>query len=208
MAISRVTCRRYTGGFTATHGYLLQTAAGTLLVDAPEGVAEWLDSLEITPDALLLTHQHFDHVMDAGKLQAAGLPIYAWAAHSPGLTLEDQARAWGLPIAVEGFQVDHLLAGRGHLALIGLQIALLPVPGHSPDSVVFHLAEHGQAFVGDTLFAGSIGRTDLPHGEHAALLDGIRRHLLTLPETTRVFPGHGEGTTIAAERRGNRFLAP
>lgn len=207
VAASRVTCQRYTGGFTATHGYLLQTDAGTLLVDAPEGVAEWLDSLAVVPDALLLTHQHFDHVTDAAKLQAAGLPIYAWAAYSSELTLADQARSWGLPIAVESFQVDHLLAGRGHLALIGLQFALLPVPGHSPDSVVFHLPEHGQAFVGDTLFAGSIGRTDLPHGEHATLLEGIRRHLLTLPETTQVFPGHGPATTIAAERRGNPFLA-
>jgi len=203
-----VICQRYTGGFTATNGYLLQSATGVVLVDAPEGVAEWLQSLAINPDALLLTHQHFDHVMDAGKLQAAGVPIYAWADYSPGLTLEDQARGWGLPIKVEHYRVDKLLAGHGHLALSGLQFALLPVPGHSPDSVVFYLAEESCALVGDTLFAGSIGRTDLPHGEHATLLDGIRRHLLTLPEATEVLSGHGPATTIAAERQGNRFLLP
>jgi hydroxyacylglutathione hydrolase len=207
VAASRVICQCYTGGFTATNGYLLQTATGVLLVDAPEGVAEWLDSLAIKPDALLLTHQHFDHVMEAGKLQAAGVPIYAWADYSPALTLEDQARAWGLPIAVEPYRVDKVLAGHGHLALIGLQFALLPVPGHSPDSVVFFLAEKSLALVGDTLFAGSIGRTDLPHGEHATLLDGIRRHLLTLAESTEVLSGHGAATTIAAERRSNPFLS-
>lgn len=207
MAASRVTIQRYTGGFTATHGYLLQTSAGSLLIDAPEGVADWLESLGVQPDALLLTHQHFDHVLDAAKLQALGVRIFAWDDYSPALTLEDQARSWGLPIVVTSYHVDELLAGRGHLALTGLQFALLPVPGHSPDSVVFFLAEQAQAFVGDTLFAGSIGRTDLPHGEHGVLLEGIHRHLLTLPDETEVFPGHGPATTIAAERRENPFVA-
>ncbi len=201
-----MTCERFTGGFTATHGYLLRTPAGALLIDAPEGVAGWLAGRGIIPGALLLTHQHFDHVIDTRELQALGVRIFAWSGYAPELTLEDQARSWGLKVTVGQYVVDEQLEGRGQLALAGLQFALLPVPGHSPDSVAFHLPDASLVFAGDTLMGGSLGRTDLPHGDHDTLLAGIRRHLLGLPDATRVLAGHGEATTIGAERAGNPWL--
>jgi glyoxylase-like metal-dependent hydrolase (beta-lactamase superfamily II) len=80
------------------------------------------------------------------------------------------------------------------------------VPGHSPDSVTFHLSAEGVLFSGDTLFAGSIGRPDLPGGDEDLLLSGIRGKLLRLPDSTRVFPGHGPDTTIGEERESNPYL--
>ncbi len=190
----------FTGGFVQTNGYLLETPAGNLLIDAPLGVTAWVADRGVRVDHLLLTHQHYDHVEDAAALQEGGTKMHAFAPHSPDLTLEAAARDWGLPIAVREFRVDETLAMDAPLVLCGLRFELAHVPGHAVDSVTFHLPEHGIVFSGDTLFASGIGRTDLPGGSHQQLLDGIGRHLLTLPENTRVFPGHGPATTIAAER--------
>jgi glyoxylase-like metal-dependent hydrolase (beta-lactamase superfamily II) len=87
-----------------------------------------------------------------------------------------------------------------------LEIYVAHVPGHATDGVIFHLPADGIVFSGDTLFAASIGRTDLPGGSTRQLLDGIARHLLTLPPDTRVFSGHGPATTIGEEAAGNPFL--
>lgn len=198
----------YTGGFTQTNGYLIHGPQGPVLIDAPEGVVAWLGRKEIQPVATLLTHQHFDHVIDAAALQAAGCPIHAFDPYSTSLTLEDAARDWGLPISIVPFGVDEALAGRTMLEVAGLTFHLAHVPGHSPDSIVYRLPDLELAFCGDTLFAGSIGRTDLPgHGDHRLLLQGIARHLLSLPDSTRLYPGHGPSTTVGIERRSNPFLA-
>lgn len=189
----------YTGGFVQTNGYLLESPDGNLLIDAPAGVAEWLAE-RVRVDQVLLTHQHYDHVEGAANLQAAGARIHAFAAYSPDLTLESHARGWGLPISVVPFVVDSLFEIPGPLVLCGFEFQLAHVPGHSTDSVTLHLPAHGLVFSGDTLFASGIGRTDLPHGSERQLLEGISTHLLSLPGETKVFPGHGPSTTIAAER--------
>jgi hydroxyacylglutathione hydrolase len=190
----------YTGGFVQTNGYLLESPGGNLLIDAPAGVAEWLEESGVRVDEVLLTHQHYDHVEGAAALQAAGARIHAFAAYSQDLTLESHARGWGLPISVVPYRVDALLAAPGSLQLCGFEFQLAHVPGHSTDSVTLYLPAHGMVFSGDTLFASGIGRTDLPHGSERQLLEGISTRLLTLPGETKVFPGHGPSTTIAAER--------
>lgn len=196
----------YTGGFVQTNGYLVETPDGNLLIDAPEGIADWITDRGVRVDDVLLTHQHYDHVTDAAALQALGARLHALEEYSTDLTLESMARAWGMPIAVTPYQTDVRIALPGPLRLAGLEISLAHIPGHAIDSVTFHLTEHGVVFSGDTLFAGSIGRTDLPGGSTTQLLDGIARHLMTLPPETRVLPGHGPATTIAAEARGNPYL--
>lgn len=196
----------YTGGFTQTNGYLVETDAGNFLIDAPEGIAEWIDQKGLRVDDVLLTHQHYDHVLDAAALQDGGARLRAFAPYSPELTLEAAARAWGMPIAVKAYQIDSLFEMGGPLRLAGLEIALAHIPGHAADSVTFHLPEHGIVFSGDTLFSGSIGRTDLPGGNTRQLLDGIARNLLTLPPGTRVLSGHGPATTIGREVAENPFL--
>jgi glyoxylase-like metal-dependent hydrolase (beta-lactamase superfamily II) len=196
----------HTGGFTQTNGYLIETPDGNLLIDAPEGVADWLDQKGVRVDDVLLTHQHYDHVLDAAALQGRGARLHAFAPYSTELTLEDAARAWGMPVSVETYHIDSLLETGQPLKLAGLEIYVAHVPGHATDGVIFHLPADGIVFSGDTLFAASIGRTDLPGGSTRQLLDGIARHLLTLPPDTRVFSGHGPATTIGEEAAGNPFL--
>jgi hydroxyacylglutathione hydrolase len=196
----------YTGGFVQTNAYLLETPDGNLLIDAPEGVSGWLREMGVRVDDVLLTHQHYDHVVDAAALRDGGARLHAFADHSEDLTLESAARGWGLPIRVRPYQIDSKLVPSVPLHLAGMDFQLAHVPGHSTDSVTLYLAAHGLLFCGDTIFAGSIGRTDLPGGSTKKLLDGIATHLMTLPQDTRVFPGHGPETTIGEEAASNPYL--
>lgn len=196
----------YTGGFVQTNGYLVETPDGNILIDAPEGIAAWVAQRGVRVDDVLLTHQHYDHVTDAAALGVLGAKLHALEEYSKDLTLESAARGWGLPISVPPYQINVLFEMGKPLKLAGLEISLAHIPGHSLDSVTFHLVGHGVVFSGDTLFAGSIGRTDLPGGSTTQLLDGIARHLMTLAPETRILPGHGPGTTIGEEAMENPYL--
>lgn len=196
----------YNGGFTQTNGYLVETAEGNLLIDAPEGIVDWLAAKGVSVPDVLLTHQHYDHVLDAAALQGRGARLHAFAPYSQELTLEAAARAWGMPISVDPYRIDALFEMDQPLRIAGLEFLLTHVPGHATDSVIFHLPAEKLVFSGDTLFAGSIGRTDLPGGSTRQLLDGIARHLLSMPPETRVLSGHGPATTIASEIVGNPFI--
>jgi len=201
----KITC--YTGGFVQTNGYLIETPDGNLLIDAPKGIAEWIQERGVRVDEVLLTHQHYDHVEDAAAMKDLGARLHAFEDYSKDLTLENIARGWGMPIKVAPYQIDRHLEIGTTLKLAGLEISLAHVPGHSSDSVTFYFPSEAVVFSGDTLFEGSIGRTDLPGGDTGQLLDGITLHLLTLPPATRVLPGHGPGTTVTAEQTGNPYLA-
>lgn len=196
----------YTGGFVQTNGYLIETPDGNLLIDAPDGIADWAARRGVRVDDVLLTHQHYDHVTDAAALREAGARLHAFADYSTDLTLESAARAWGMPISVTPYEIDRCFDMEAPLRIAGLEFSLAHIPGHASDSVTFHLADQGIVFSGDTLFAGSIGRTDLPGGSTKQLLDGIDRHLMALPPETKVFPGHGPATTIGEESEGNPYL--
>ncbi|RYD34305.1 MAG: MBL fold metallo-hydrolase, partial [Verrucomicrobiaceae bacterium] len=172
-----MTLSLYTGGFVQTNGYLVETPDGNILIDAPEGVTEWLKARGTRVDDVLLTHQHYDHVMDAAKLKEAGARLHAFEDYSTDLTLETAVRSWGLPVTVVPYQIDSVLDMASSLKIAGLEFSLAHVPGHSTDSVTFYLATHNLVFSGDTLFAGSIGRPDLPGGNVEQLLDGIGTHL-------------------------------
>ncbi|MCW1886499.1 MBL fold metallo-hydrolase [Luteolibacter flavescens] len=197
---------RFTGGFFQTNGYLLKTPGDSyILVDAPMGVAAWLRAKNIVPAALLLTHQHIDHIDDASEVAAMGVKVHAFSPHSAELTLETLLQNLGMQVRVQPFTVDEVLEGRKSLEIDGLRIDLAHVPGHSADSVTFFLPDQGELFSGDTLMASGLGRSDFPGGDGRLLIDGIREKLLALPLDTKVFPGHGPATTIGAERAGNPY---
>lgn len=198
----------YTGGIAATNGHLLTLPGGTLLVDAPDGICAWLKKQKVKVEALFLTHQHFDHVLDAAAVRAEhGCRVYCFAPYSRELTLEVLYGAvTGSPFAVKPFEVDEVLEGKGQVEALGETWQLYHVPGHSPDSLCFHLPEQKLLFGGDVLFLDGVGRTDFPGGSTQQLLSGIEEKLFVLPDDTRVFPGHGDDTTIGRERMENPFL--
>jgi len=198
----------FTGGIAQTNGYLFTLPSCTILVDAPEGVADWLKTRGVKVDALLLTHQHFDHVMDAAAVKKQqGCPVYAWSALSKDLTLEALfGSARGSAYAVSEFGVDVVLAGQSELNLLELKIELMHVPGHSPDSLCFYLSEAKWLFGGDVLFFDGVGRTDFPGGSFQQLAAGIETKLWSLPSETTVWPGHGDKTTIGREKADNPFV--
>lgn len=187
-----------------TNGYLVECGGRAFLVDAPAGIADWLRGKGVEISDLFLTHQHYDHVEDAAELQAAGARIVAFAGYSKDLTLETYGAGRGLP-EVGKFEVDRVI-GEGEAELFGKKVKVGHVPGHSADSLTFFIEDEELVFSGDALFEGSVGRCDLPGGSLDTLISGIRRELMTLPDQTRVLPGHGGETTIGRERVENGYI--
>lgn len=204
--------RVYTGGAVAGNGYLFKTGENTYIaIDAPEGFADWIKSKN--PKAvitdLLITHQHFDHVQDAARMKEVfGCAIHAGAAYSDQLSLVDMAgKEWNMDIEVPPYEVDDLIDDNKKAATWGGLIwHLYHVPGHSPDSIVYQLPDEDILFSGDTIFAGSIGRTDLPGGNTKLLLKGLENTILSQPLSTTIFPGHGPYTTVRNEKQTNPYL--
>lgn len=205
-----------------TNAFVVSEGKGgaAVVIDAPpdpSGVAALLARHDLTPVAALVTHGHIDHVggIDgiAGPTVTAYLhPADLTMARHPGEQLRallgpDVARqfAEGLGSEVVSAPFTELADGE-ILNLAGLVFDVLFTPGHSPGHCCFHLASDGVLFSGDQLFQGSIGRTDLPGGDYGTLMRSMRDQILPLPEATRILPGHGPSTTIAAERRNNPFL--
>jgi len=161
-----------------------------------------VDRLGMRPVAVLLTHAHVDHISGVGRVtEKLGIPVYVHPDDhrlyaSPGNALPPFVpAAKGLPEPVtEAPAID------------GVAMEIIHTPGHTRGGVCFHFPDDHVLISGDTLFAGSIGRTDLPGGDMPTLLRSIRERLLTLPPETRVYTGHGPTTTIAAESASNPFL--
>lgn len=156
---------------------------------------------------ILLTHTHFDHVGGLSEVkERSAAPIYV---HTDAVMMLEYAPA---AAAMWGFSVDpppapDTFISDGDIIEIGeLRAAVLFTPGHAPGHVCFYLADQQVLFDGDVLFQGSIGRTDLPGGDHELLMRSIHDKVMTLPDETAVLSGHGPATTIGAERHSNPFL--
>jgi hydroxyacylglutathione hydrolase len=198
----------FTGGITATNGYTFQVPEGLMAVDAPEGMAAWLDRTRQQVAALFLTHWHFDHVIDAARISREhGCPVYAWERSTPSDRLEFLiAMVTGTAEGVEEYPVHHPLKGHDLVRIAGADFLLRHVPGHSPDSLVLIHEPSHVIFSGDTVMDGGIGRADLPGGDFDLLVSGIREKILTFPPDYRIFPGHGNDSTVRDELTGNQWL--
>lgn len=176
---------------------------------AAETMADTLSAEGLWLEAVLLTHAHIDHIEGVAPLvRRTGAPVHLHVADAPfyrGVGV--QASQFGMEIE-EPPPVDRALEHGQVLELAGLMFQVRHVPGHSPGHVVLYIEDAGVAFSGDVVFQGSIGRTDLPGGNFTQLISGIRQQVLTLPEDTTLYTGHGPDTTVGHERATNPFLVP
>lgn len=203
--------------YAGTNVYVVAPERGgpALVVDAPPdpaAVGELLTKIDCYPAAVMITHGHVDHVGGAGALVAehhvaAYLhPDDEWLAADPAAQLRmifgvaEDAEAYAPPDTFE------TLADGDKLDLAGFSLEVLHTPGHTPGHCCFLIADEGILFSGDQLFAGSVGRTDLPGGNWDDLVGSMRTKVLVLDDDVEVLPGHGPATTIARERALNPFL--
>lgn len=181
------------------------------IVDAgfePGALLDYIAKHGLTPDRLILTHAHIDHMAGVGEVRARfpGLPIAIHPAEArwlsdPSLNLSE---GWGMPITAPG--PDETIDDGDMLELDGQPFEVRHVPGHSPGSIALvHHASH-QAIAGDALFRESVGRTDFPTSDPEALVESIGSKLYSLPDETVIYPGHGPTTTIGHEARHNPFV--
>ncbi|GAB7052527.1 MBL fold metallo-hydrolase [Catenuloplanes indicus] len=213
-------------GFAAeafgTNCYVVATGPGEqcVVVDPGIGVVDRLEELlakhRLHPAAVLLTHGHLDHTFSVTPVAGAhGIPAYVHSADrellkdpSKGLSMDYRALFGGRLEYAEPDDVVEMIDG-AVLDLVGLEIAVDHAPGHTGGSVLFRLpgnADEEICFSGDVLFAGSIGRTDLPGGSMDAMRTSLRDRILPLADETIVLPGHGPATTIGRERATNPYL--
>lgn len=197
----------FCGGIFETNCYLLQAPQGPILFDAPDGACVWLEEHGIVPKLLLLTHGHFDHVPDVAKIKRRfGCEIGCHADTVPMILDSEFFRSHGFALEIEPAEPDFLIEESAEREFLGLPFEVLDIPGHSPGSLCF-LQRKAQLLVGgDVLFAGGVGRWDMPGGDGELLFAGIKKKLFPLGDAITVLPGHGPPTTIGEERRTNPFL--
>jgi len=197
-----------------TNGILLTDArqGEAILIDAPGGITDLIQQVLVKENCRLrelwLTHGHFDHMQDAARLKReAGVRVRAHRDDQAFIeTPEIQERFVGQKLGLEGVKVDAWLEHGEMLEALGRKFEVRHVPGHCRGSVLFYQPEGKVALVGDTLFAGGIGRTDFPGCSMEELQRSIREQIFTLPDDTIVVPGHGPHTRVGFEKETNRYV--
>ncbi len=210
--------RCFTGGNFAQNGYVAwcEATGECVVVDPGAAALDMVAAIEAEAGAeagevtaILLTHAHFDHVEGLGVIRDyTDAPTYLHPADREMFdNLPAQAAMFGLS-SPELDPPEREFEDGGSFRFGESAFKVIHTPGHSLGHVILHAENDGLAFVGDLIFAGSVGRTDLPGGDYQALFRNIREHVLTMPGETRLFTGHGPATTVEHERTSNPFLIP
>jgi glyoxylase-like metal-dependent hydrolase (beta-lactamase superfamily II) len=197
----------FCGGIFETNCYLLKAPDGWILFDAPQGACEWLRSLDLQPKLLLLTHGHIDHVQDLALIKREfGCQIGCHPLTAPMISDREFFRSFGFQLEIEPAKPDFFIEATPSRDFLGVNFEVFELPGHCPGSLCFFSRTDKLLIGGDVLFAGSIGRGDLPGGDIDLLVNGIRKKLFPLGDQVTVLSGHGPPTTIGTERKTNPFV--
>jgi len=196
--------RKWTGPPVETHTYLLadETTRKAWIIDAPLNTAgsvlSHVRSEGLTLERVILTHGHFDHILDVARYRTAGIPVAISPREQP-LLEAPQTEMFGLPYPMSVFRPDEALGEGDRLELGGETWEVWDTPGHSPGHVLLYNAARNLVAGGDMLFQGGYGRVDLPGSDPVVMAESLLR-ILELPDETRFLPGHGPETTVGAER--------
>lgn len=207
--------RTFTGVGFGENAYLAvcEETKACVAIDPGAGapvLVNYVRAQGLTLEAVWLTHAHLDHIEGVHAVRAFSPEIPIWL-HPDDLGLyhgvQRQAAMFGLRAEPQPEPTDEIVPGRD-MTFGACSFEVRFTPGHAPGHVVFVSSDQAVALVGDVVFQGSIGRTDLPGGDFHTLMKSIREEILTLPDDTVLYPGHGPETTVGMERRGNPFLVP
>src|SRR4051812_17919339 len=205
--------RMFTVGPVAENTYIFRRDGSdrALIVDPGEEAPKLLGAIEelgLTLDGILLTHTHFDHVGAVAPVaQATGAEVWVPKIEKPVLADIMSFVPWPGFGPYESWDAEYTVEGGETLEMAGFEIDVIFTPGHSPGHVTYSIVDEHAVFSGDVLFQGSVGRTDLPGGDWGTLLESIGGLVDSLPEDTKVYPGHMGVTSLGAERATNPFLA-
>ncbi len=213
--MNKLQIHQFVVGPVATNCYFaINGETKELLVIDPgasgEQLAKMIRDGGYRPVAILLTHGHFDHADGIeGLCKALGekLPVYAHEDERETLSQAGLNLSFSMGWNAKEYGADNYLKDGAEISLAGFTIKVLHTPGHTDGGCCYYFADEGVVFTGDSLFAGSIGRTDFPHGSESKLVRSVREKILTLPDDTQVLPGHEGMSTVGAEKVYNPFVA-
>ena len=191
---------------------LINTARSEcIVIDAPQEAYNW--AIKIARDheceiaALILTHGHWDHIIDAHKFSTAGIQTFGHREDGQMFADPTIMMNYALPeIELLPVEINQWVQHGQHLDILGVQMEIRHVPGHCPGNILVYLPCQEAAIVGDVIFSGSVGRYDLPGGDFEVLQQSIRKEVYSLPDSTTLYPGHGPTTTVGHEKVSNPFV--
>jgi glyoxylase-like metal-dependent hydrolase (beta-lactamase superfamily II) len=196
---------------TNAYGLINPDEHSACVIDAPAGAFDWAHTIaqqyECRIEALVLTHGHWDHILDAHKFAEIDCPIYGHQADEILFNEPEKMANFALPsIQLHPCTISQWLTPGTDIELIGQQFEVRHVPGHCAGNILLYSPKEKCAFVGDVIFEGSIGRYDLPGGDFAVLEQSIKEQVYTLPPETTLYTGHGGPTTVKKEASSNPFV--
>lgn len=183
-----------------------------VVMDAPLNAFATVERLSVKTGyrmaGLYFTHGHWDHTLDGGRFNQAGVPTFAHADDREFFEQPDIMASYSIPgLEMPPVTIDHWVEDGTEILILGRQVGIRHVPGHSPGSILYWFPDDKIAVSGDAIFQGSVGRTDFPGCSFEQLETSIRSRIYTLPDETVLYPGHGPRTTVGEEARSNPFVS-